>query len=244
MIRYLLLMLLLGYLPSFAQKKDSLKTVPLHATANIQLTNNGVSLFPNLSLGKPATIINLTLAKNKFSFEPELRWGLNGKPWSYIFWVRYRYAVNKLSLRAGVHPSYVFGQQEVQINNKTDKRFIATRYAAGEIAPTYKFGSQFQLGVHYLHAIGLDNYGVQESNFYSFQPRFVNLGVGKNLYFDFFPQLFYLQLDDKAGTYVSETLNFSKKNFPVYLSNVMTYKLKSTIAGDAFVWSLGLNIKL
>lgn len=216
---------------------------PLKASANVQVTNNGVSLFPNLSLGKPAAIINLSLGKKGVSFEPELRWGLNGKPWSYIFWVRYRYDNNKFNLRTGIHPSYVFNEQAVIIDQQKVDRYISTRYAAGEIAPTFKINSKFQLGLQYLHAIGLDDYGAQVSNFYSLQPQFKNLNVGKGFYFNFFPQLFYLQLDERSGTYVSGTLTFNKKDFPIYISNVMTYTLNSTIASDDFVWSLGLNIK-
>jgi hypothetical protein len=216
---------------------------PLKASANVQLTNNGVSLFPNLSLGKPAAIINVSLAKKRISFEPELRWGLNGKPWSYFFWMRYRYNSDKFSLRLGAHPSYVFGEQTVEINNQEVSRFITTRYAAGEISPGYRFSPKVNVNFHYLHAIGLDDYGVKSSNFYALQPQFTGLGVGKDYYFNFFPQIFYLELGDNAGSYVSETLTFNKKDFPIYLSHMMTYKLKSDIAGDDFVWSLGLNVK-
>ncbi len=216
---------------------------PLQASANLQITNNGVSLFPNLSLGKPAAILNVSVAKRNFSFEPEFRWALNGKPWAYIFWLRYRYNAEKFSLRVGTHPAYIFGQQKVVINGKEENRFIATRYAAAEISPSLNLTEKFKLSIHYLRGTRLDKYGVKTSNFFAIQPSFANLSVGKEYYFNFFPQIFYLQLDDKSGTYLSETLSFNKSGFPVYLSNMMTYKIKSTVAGDNFVWSLGLNVK-
>ncbi|MCR9065384.1 MAG: hypothetical protein NXI00_15530 [Cytophagales bacterium] len=217
---------------------------PLKASANLQITNNGVSLFPNLSLGKPAAIINATIAKKNFSFEPEFRWALNGKPWSYIFWLRYRYNTEKFSFRVGAHPAYIFGEQSVIIDGKEENRFVTTRYAAAEISPSLNISEKFKLSVHYLRGTRLDNYGVKTSNFLSLQPSFTNLSVGKEYYINFFPQFFYLQLDNKNGTYLSETITFNKTDFPVYLSNMMTYKIKSTVAGDNFVWSLGLNVKL
>ena len=105
------------FLPAFSQK-DSLKKVePLKATANININNNGISLFPNLSFGKPAVILILSVGKKNIYFEPELRWGLNGKPWSYIYWLRYKYRkTENFGVNAGVHPSYVFREVAFNIN--------------------------------------------------------------------------------------------------------------------------------
>ena len=55
------------------------------------ITNNGVSVIPIFSLGKPAAIINFTVGR-KFTFEPEFRVSLEGKPWSFIYWFRYKLA--------------------------------------------------------------------------------------------------------------------------------------------------------
>lgn len=216
---------------------------PLKASGNIQLTNNGISLFPNLSLGKPAAIINLNLSKYNFALEPELRWGLNGDPWSFIFWVRYRFSKNKFQLRLGAHPSYVFKEQKVGIDNGLNNRLISTAYFAAEIAPSWQFNQKFGFGLHYLHAEARDNYGALSNNFFSVQPRFTNLHTAQRYYLNFYPQVFYLQIDANEGFYISQTLTFNKENFPVYFSGVTTYALKSTIPGDKFVWSLGINIK-
>lgn len=219
------------------------KTYPLKASGNIQLTNNGISLFPNLSLGKPATIINLNLSKYNFALEPELRWGLNGDPWSFIFWVRYRFNKNKFQLRLGAHPSYVFKEQKVGIDNGLNNRLISTAYFAAEIAPGWQFNKKFGFGLHYLHAEARDNYGAQSNNFIALQPRFTNIYAGARYYFNFYPQVFYLQIDANDGFYASQTLTFNKVNFPLYFSGVTTYALKTTIPGDRFVWSLGINLK-
>jgi hypothetical protein len=84
----------------FAQKVDSVKVKePLKASGNLNISNNGLSLFPNFSLGRPAAIVNMSVGARGFSFEPELRWGLDGKPWSYIYWLRYRTkSTNKFTL--------------------------------------------------------------------------------------------------------------------------------------------------
>lgn len=230
----------------FAQKADSVKkTEPLQASANIQITNNGVSLFPNLMLGKPAAIINLTVGKKHIFFEPELRWRLNGEPWSYIFWLRYRpKRTEHFSWHVGGHPSYVVRPSQVTINGKTENRWISQRYFAAEFVPVWHQSPKFSLGLHLLASKGLDSYAIKKSTYVSIQPRFPNIGISKNYYLGFFPQVFHLTLDNKKGVYYSQMLSFNRKKLPVYVSSIFTYKIKSTIAGDNVVWNVGLNYRL
>lgn len=231
---------------AFAQKIDTLKKAePLQASANIQITNNGVSLFPNLMLGKPATIINLTVGKKYIFFEPELRWRLNGEPWSYIFWLRYRpKRTEHFSWHVGAHPSYVIRSGQVVLNGKTENRWVSQRYLASEVVPVWHYSTKFSLGVHLLASKSLDSYGIQKSTYLALQPRFPKIGISKNYYLGFFPQLFHLKLDEKNGVYYSQMLSLNREKMPIYFSSIFTYKLKSNIAGDDVVWNLGLNYRL
>jgi hypothetical protein len=72
---------------SLAQNIDSTKLASYFGGA-VKLTNNGISTIPNLSLGKPAAIFSMSMGR-KIRFEPEFRFALEGKPWSFIFWWRY-----------------------------------------------------------------------------------------------------------------------------------------------------------
>lgn len=229
-----------------AQNKDSVKVhEALKATANFQINNNGISLFPNLTYGKPATILNLSVGKKGVFFEPELRWGLSGKPWSYIYWLRYKYKKSeKFGVNVGTHPSYAFKPTVISINGKQENRYVAQRYWASEIVPTYYFSKKFALGLHYLYSKGLDSYAIQHSHFFAIQPKFSYIKASKDYYFSFYPQVFYLALDNKNGIYVSELLSFNKTNLPINISSIFTYKIKSTIPGDNIVWNVGLNYKL
>lgn len=226
--------------------QDSLQvkqTWRVRANGNLQITDNGVSLFPNLSLGRPAAVLNVNVLLKNFSFEPEMRWGLNGDPWSYIFWFRYRINKVRFQLRTGLHPAYVLSEQEFMSGGNLVSRFVATRYLAGELAPSFQFTPHFAMTLHYLHSRASDDYGVDRSNFFSLQARLTRLGLTGPLYLNFFPQLFYLQLGEKAGLYVSESISLNHKKWPVYVSSLLTYKIDSTIPGDRLVSSFGLNIK-
>ena len=90
-IKMALLFFVLLYLTpfSFSQKADSTKGIG-HFSGAVSVTNNGISFVPTFSLDKPAAIFNLSMGKNRFSFEPDLRFSLAGKPWSFLFWGRYK----------------------------------------------------------------------------------------------------------------------------------------------------------
>lgn len=228
-------------------QKDSLKhTEPLKASANVLVTNKGISLFPNLSLGKPALVLNLVVGKKHLFFEPELRWRLNGNPWSYILWLRYRpQRTTHFSWHVGAHPSYVLRENDVTVAGVATQRWVAQRNLAGEIVPVWHYSPNFSLGLHVLASKGLDKaYGNQKSVYVSLQPRFPHIQLSKAYYLGFFPQVFHLQLDANEGIYYSQLLTFNKKDLPYYLSSIFTYKLKSTIVGDDIIWNLGFNMKI
>ena len=74
----LFILILLNGVHVFSQSADNKKSILLLG-GTILVTNNGMSTIPNLSLGKPATIFDLKISKGKLSFEPQLRFALEGK---------------------------------------------------------------------------------------------------------------------------------------------------------------------
>nr|MBP6073208.1 hypothetical protein [Flavobacterium sp.]MBP6100608.1 hypothetical protein [Flavobacterium sp.] len=81
--------LLLGVVfasPIFAQVPVQKNTF----SGGITVTNNGISLLPTFTLGKPAAIFDFAVKSKRWSFEPQLRFSLEGKPWSFVFWGRYK----------------------------------------------------------------------------------------------------------------------------------------------------------
>ena len=100
-------LLLLAFLnlvhATFSQKTDSTKSIT-HLSGSISITNNGISVIPTFTLGKPAAIFTASVGKNRFSFDPELRFSLAGKPWGFIFWGRYKLVTaEKFHVSAGTH---------------------------------------------------------------------------------------------------------------------------------------------
>lgn len=76
---------------SFSQKPDTIE-VPGHFSCGVTIAGKGISTLPNLTLGKPAGIFDLATGRKNLSFEPQLRFALEGKPWMFLIWWRYKLA--------------------------------------------------------------------------------------------------------------------------------------------------------
>ncbi|MDF0709211.1 hypothetical protein [Flagellimonas okinawensis] len=113
----------------FAQEGKKPFLDDFSGTASV--TNNGISLIPSFSLGDPALIFDLKFKKGKLSFEPDMRFALEGKPWTFIFWWRYR-AIDKerFSLRVGAHPALNFRTISIVRNGRSEEILESRRYWA------------------------------------------------------------------------------------------------------------------
>ena len=100
---------------SFSQNPETTKE-PTNFKTFVSVTNNGISLIPTFSLGEPAIIFEASIGR-RLTFDPMIRYSLEGKPWSYIFWWRYKLIKpNKLQMTLGAHPSIMFRTVNGTIN--------------------------------------------------------------------------------------------------------------------------------
>lgn len=77
--RLLFLILISKSLSFFSQTKDSSKVIQ-HFSGSASITNNGISLVPGFSLGRPAALLLLSMGGERFSIDPDIRFALDGKP--------------------------------------------------------------------------------------------------------------------------------------------------------------------
>lgn len=234
--------LMLVYSTSSAQEKEKPLLGEFKGTASV--TNNGISLVPSFSLGDPAILFDLKFSKNKLSFEPVLRFSLEGKPWSFIFWFRYKaIQKEKFSLRIGVHPALNFRTVNV-IKDGIDQELIQSRrYAATEIVPSYKISDKISIGMYYLFARGFDE-GAKYTNFLVLNTSFSKLHISKQFYFNWSPQVYYLKSDNLNGIYVASSITLVRDDFPISLSTILNKAIDTEILPEKnFTWNLSLVYK-
>ncbi|PWK27612.1 hypothetical protein LV89_01503 [Arcicella aurantiaca] len=237
---FLSLLIIFPFL-SFSQNADSLHSkISVHGA--ITATNNGISVIPTFMLGKPATIFDLVVAKNKFSFEPQFRFAIEDvKPWSFIFWFRYKLVQSeKFKMGIGAHPSTVFSSTVGTVNGVTKDLITVRRFWAAELTPTYKISQNVNVGIYYLYSRGLAD-ATKNTNFVALSASLSNIKISNDVTFKIAPQLYYLQMDDKEGYYVTSTFSLAKRNFPISLSSIMNKKIDSTIPSEDFVWNISMT---
>ena len=226
---------------SFSQKVDSTKNNS-HFTGTISVTNNGISLIPTFSLGKPAAIFELSAGRKRFSFDPQMRFNLeNGKPWSFVFWMRYKLVeTEKFKLNIGTHSSFVFSNTTITTNGVVKEVITTKRFWASELSPQYALSKHVSLGVYYLYAHRIDIDATKNTHFLALNSRISNINLSHQFYMTVVPQVFYLKLDEKDGFYMNATLTLAKHNSPFALSTIASKTIHSNIGTKDFVWNVSL----
>ncbi|MUH36173.1 hypothetical protein D9O36_10000 [Zobellia amurskyensis] len=229
-----------SYTQENEQEKNNMFLDDFRGTASI--THNGVSLVPSFSLGDPALLFDLKFIKKKFSFEPDMRFSLEGKPWTMLFWFRYKaIEKEKFSLRVGTHPGLNFRTVNVIRNGQNEELLESRRYIGAEVVPNYKITERFSVGIYYLYGRGLDE-GVKETNFLVVNASFTRIPLSKTVFMNFTPQVYYLTSDKLTGYYTSAFLTLAKRNCPFSLTGVVNKGISTQILpDDDFTWSILLN---
>lgn len=207
----------------------------------ITATNNGVSIIPSFTLGRPALLFDLSLSGERFSFDPMLRFGMDGKPWSFVFWGRYKAIKDKpFTLTVGAHPAFIFAERIVKVNGREETMFVSQRFLAMEVAPSYKISKRLSMGLYYLRGHGFNPIPPDNSNFIALNTIISGVPVGGGFNMRINPQLFYLKVDDDSGTYATSNFTVSKPGFPIGFQGLVNQKIKSSIPGDDLIWNVGL----
>lgn len=238
----LILFILLVYCGSnFAQITDSTKVIS-HFGGAVTVTNNGLSFIPTFSLGKPAAIFDLSMGQKRISFDPQFRFALDGKPWSFIFWWRYKaIKTDNISLTIGAHPAVMFKTVTITINGVSEEIAKAQRFFAVEIAPNYFLSKNVSAGVYYLYSRGLQLDGVQNTNFFTLNCNLSHIKLPREFYLKFTPQFYYLKMDKPYGFYFTSAFTLSQQKSPISISGIINKVIHTNItASKDFVWNVSV----
>lgn len=229
----------------FSQKTDSVKQI-LNFSGTVSATNNGFSLVPTFSLGKPALMTNLNLrGKGRLSFEPMFWYSmLDFKPWSFIFVWRYKVVRReKFSFSVGTHlPAVNFRTASVVQNNVPQDMIEARRFfPVAELMPGYRFNQYFSMNAYILYGKGLDKSASAANTFVSLRPDVDNVRLTEKFFLRFNPQLYYLKINKNDGFYTAASLTLAHRKWPFSISTMVNKALKTNINTSDFDWNVGLT---
>ncbi len=224
----------------FAQKADTTSTT-VNFFGALSVTNNGISLLPSFSLGKPALMLEMSMG-NRLTFDPQFRVSLEGQPWAFIFWWRYKLIKDeKFTLNVGAHPAVTFRTETPIVNGIMQEYLVPKRYLAAEIAPNYQIHKNISVGLYYLTSHGFDINSTKNVHFITINSNISNLNLGRDFVFGLRPQFYYLKMDQNDGIYLTSTFTLKHLNFPLSLESVINNPFRTDIVGsDKFQWNISL----
>lgn len=238
---FLVIFLWLTFLHTGAQTNDQKE---LHFDGEVSGTNNGFSQIPVFSLGKPAVIANLSAGGERFSFDPQFRFAMDGlRPWSLIFTWRYKLIdKNRWTIKLGTQfPVYSFAKQSVQYNGVTQTKTIVRRFLTPEFTANYDLSRKIELGLYYFHGFGLDSIDVpKNTNYLNFRPSLNHIRLLKKVEMKWSPQFIYLNIDGDQGFFIMQVLALYFENLPFYLSSMVNTPVKSEIEAKKLNWNVNL----
>jgi len=224
-----------------SQTNDSVQTYH-HFSGAATVTNNGISLIPTFSLGKPAVLVLLSLGGKRFSVDPDIRFSLAGKPWVVLFWARYK-LINegKFRLNTGMHLGMNFRNLTLSASDPTEI-IAARRYLAAELAPNYFVAKNISIGSYYLYSHGMDYGAAKNTHFVTFNTNFSHITLSKKIYLRAVPQVYYLYQDGMEGYFFTSAFTLARQNFPLSVSSIINKLMHSNKTDTRdFVWNISLN---
>jgi len=226
---------------SFSQERGDSVSIR-HFSGSVSVTHNGISLVPTFSLGKPAGIILLSMGNERFSFDPDIRFSLKGKPWSMLFWFRYKLIhTGKFRVNIGTHPALNFRTMRVSLNGDSAEIIESRRFLAGELFPSYLISENVSIGIYYLYGRGFEKSVPKNNHFLTLNGNFSYIPVAGKLFMKLNPQFYYLRQDDHDGFYFTSSMTLAGKNFPLSISAIINKSIRSDITGSKdFVWNTSL----
>lgn len=224
-----------------AQPGDSTRPAK-HFGGSIAATNNGISLLPTFSLNKPAGLVVMNMGK-RFTFDPEFRFALDGKPWSFIFWWRYKLVQKgRFRVTVGAHPGFLFRRSNALTSSGRTVNIITTeRYLAAEVVPNFSVTKNTSIGCYYLRSGGFEESPVKKTHFVTINANFNKISLYRSYYLKFNPHIYYLKMDDSDGYYMTSTFTLAKTNFPLSIQSIMNKTIETNIPGSKdFLWNVSL----
>ena len=238
---FLILVFLCISLFAFSQTSESTQNPVKHFGGAVTVTNNGISFIPSFNLGKPAAIFDLSMGGKKLTFEPQFRFALEGKPWSILFWWRYKLlTTEKFQVSVGAHPALSFRTNTFLADDISKEYITVNRYLAGEFAPNYSITKNISVGIYYLYSYCMDVHAARNTNFISGRLNFSDIKLSKQYFLRFNPQVYYLKMGDLDGSYFSSSLTLARRNFPITVSSIINKVIKTEIPGKDFLWNVSL----
>lgn len=195
------------------ERSDSTKN-PVKVSGVLSMNLNGIAPIPAFALGKPAIIASASVQKGRFSYDPQIAYGFNIKPWIIDNWFHYNLLdASRFELRAGVDLSMFFSDYESPDGIKLQGQ----RYVAFELAGKYKLTRNSSFELMFWRDNGIEK-GTISGYFLNLVYDISDISLGKKVLLAINVQAFGIDYtDNNDGIFLSPKLTLSTPVWPLIL---------------------------
>jgi hypothetical protein len=217
---------------------------PLTVTGSFSATNNGFSFIPAFTLGRPAGIFYLSLERNGFSFNTDVRYALEGRPWSISFISRKRvYRAGRAEVSVGLYYPGLSFTEARDADDPGSVRVQVEQSVSPEVNLSLRATPILSVGTNYMYYRGIGAGSLRNGHYVAAWTNLGGVDLGRRLRLSASGQLFYLDLDGTGGYYGAANVVLSKQEFPVSLSSMMSKTLDSQIPSQDFNWNVSVTYR-
>jgi hypothetical protein len=208
------LLFVLAAMSALSQSADTGNPKKLTASGSFSINSNGVASVPAFTLGEPAFITSVSIAKRRFSYDPVLGYGLDLKPWFFDNWLHYKLVARPIfEMRAGFNYSTYFSEYKLP-----DETILqGQRYFTFALEAVYTFKPNHTLQFAWWNDRGQEP-GTIQGNFLSITGERTEIEVAKKLLLTANVQLFYINYTGaNDGLFTTAKVSATVKNIPLLI---------------------------
>jgi len=211
------------------------------ASGLLVVTSKGMGTIPSFTLDRPAALLFVHIGSGAFSFDPEFRAGLDGKPWGTALWARYRLRRERLLVTVSAHPAINFRTTTVTMNGVDRDVIVARRYVGAELAPTYTLSPHATVTANYFYLRGLETDVAKHTHFVGLRSA-VGIPLASGFGLRLAPLVYYLTIGRRTGYYAFGSVTLGRVGVPVSLSTAANGPMRTSIAaGREDAWNVSVN---
>jgi len=201
-------------LSAICRERSDTTQNPVDVSGLLSLNLNGIAPVPAFALGKPALIASVSVQKGCFSYDPQIAYGLNFKPWIIDNWFHFKLLnTSRFEIRTGLDLSMFFSDFE----SPEGIRLQGQRYIALELSGKYKLNPKSSFELMFWSDNGIEN-GTISGYFLDLVYDISDITMGKHLSLAINVQAFGIDYtDNNDGIFLSPKLTFSTPLLPLIL---------------------------
>lgn len=199
---------------ALSQSTDTENAKKLKASGSFSINSNGVASVPAFTLGDPAFITSVSIAKGRFSYDPVLGYGLDLKPWFFDNWLHYKFIARPIfEMRAGFNYSTYFSEYITP----EETILQGQRYFTFALEAFYTFKPKHSFQFAWWNDRGQEP-GTIQGHFLSVAYEHTEIEVAKKLLLSANGQLFYINYTgDNDGLFITAKVSAAVKSIPLLL---------------------------